>query len=156
MEQTLSKKGSIEKRTWKKIINMNRYNQGFPATSEKTEQHGGGFTALQHDRNSYWLYHLNIFNEDLRRKISLLRFVKDGKRLLGLQLKSKKQTISHQELEKGVICVKATAKLSIVASTAESSFAFATLNIPALDVKLQCNNPAPLLTLQTRAPRLQG
>ncbi|KAG8333206.1 hypothetical protein J6590_005961 [Homalodisca vitripennis] len=99
---------------------VNRYNQGFPATS-----------------NSHWLYHLNIFNEDLCRKISLLRFVKDGKRLLGLQLKSKKQTISHQELEKGVICVKATAKLSIVASTAESLFAFATLNIRALDVKLQ-------------------
>ncbi|KAG8292374.1 Eukaryotic translation initiation factor 4 gamma [Homalodisca vitripennis] len=82
--------------------------------------------------NSHWLYHLKIFNEDLCRKISLLRFVKDGKRLLGLQLKSKKQTISHQELEKGVICVKATAKLSIVASTAESLFAFAMLNIRAL------------------------
>ncbi|KAG8270284.1 hypothetical protein J6590_088577 [Homalodisca vitripennis] len=90
--------------------------------------------------NSHWLYNLNNFNEDLCRKISLLRFVKDGKRLLGLQLKSKKQTISHQELEKGVICVKATAKLSTVASTAESLFAFATLNIRALDVKLQCNS----------------
>ncbi|KAG8297088.1 hypothetical protein J6590_042527 [Homalodisca vitripennis] len=42
------------------------------------------------------------------------------------------KAISHQELEKGVICVKATAKLSIVASTAESLFAFATLNIRAL------------------------
>ncbi|KAG8313800.1 hypothetical protein J6590_107186, partial [Homalodisca vitripennis] len=92
-------------------------------------------TLLNVAANSHWLYHLNIFNEDLCRKISLLRFVKDSKRLLG-QFKSKKQTISHQELEKGVICVKATVKLSIVARTAESLFAFATLNIRALDVKL--------------------
>ncbi|KAG8241629.1 hypothetical protein J6590_082902 [Homalodisca vitripennis] len=45
--------------------------------------------------------------------------------------------------KKGVICVKATAKLSIVASTAESLFAFATLNMRALDVKLQCNSKLP-------------